>query len=266
MTFYDQERISIYHGDCVDVLSTLPKADLILTSPPYGTLRDYGGHGFDWRRVVSAIVPALKPGGVIVWVVADQTIDGSESGESFRQALYFMDYGLRLHDTMIYERTGMTNPTPNRYHNMYSFMFIFSEGAPRTFNAIIDHPATSPGRTRSHAGFRTRSGLLPSRPGHYTQAAMTKRSNIWRIYAGSNHSAPDFLAAHQHPAIFPLALARDHISTWTNPGDLVIDPMCGSGTTLRAAKDLDRRAIGIDIHEPYCALAGQRMDEAKLLE
>ena len=251
-------------GNCVEVLPGLPQADLILTSPPYGTLRDYGGHGFDWRAVADAIVPALAEGGVLVWVVADQTIDGSESGESFRQALYFMDHGLRLHDTMIFERTGLCNPTPNRYHNQHTFMFVFSKGVPCTFNAIIDSPAAEPGRTRQSGTGRTRSGLISTRPGHRKQAALTKRSNIWRFSVGRNNAAPDFPDAHQHPAIFPLALARDHISTWTNPGDLVIDPMCGSGTTLRAAEDLGRRAIGIDIHQPYCDLAAQRMAQAVL--
>ena len=65
-----------------------------------------------------------------------------------------------------------------------------------------------------------------------------------------------------HPARFPLQLARDHILSWTNPGDLVIDPMTGSGTTLRAAADLERRAIGIEINPEYCQLIRRRLAQS----
>ena len=249
-------------GDCVELLPTLPQADLILTSPPYGTMRDYGGHEFDWRVVADAIVPALAPGGVLVWIVKDQTIDGSKSGESFRQALYFLDAGLRLHDVLIYRKAANSNPTPNRVFQDSEFMFVFSNGAPRTANITKDVPSLWAGTTRGINGTgRSSKGNNPTSPGKRLIGPYKNRGTVWEYLVGYGHSAPDFLDAHDHPAIFPLTLAKDHISMWTNPGDLVIDPMCGSGTTLRAAKDLNRRYIGIDIHAPYVALAEQRLSQ-----
>jgi len=62
-----------------------------------------------------------------------------------------------------------------------------------------------------------------------------------------------------HPARFPEKLAEDHIITWSNPGDLVFDPLCGSGTTLKMAKIKNRRFIGVDISEEYCKIARKRL-------
>ena len=247
-------------GDCVELLPTLPQADLILTSPPYGAVRDYGGHEFDWRVVADALVPALAPGGVLVWIVQDQIIEGSKSGESFRQALHFLAAGLRLHDVLIYRKAAPSNPTPNRVFQDSEFMFVFSNGAPRTANIPQDVPNLQPGRPlhKSAVG-RVANGDHPIRPGKYRVGTYGTRGTVWEYAVGGKTSAPDFRAAHAHPAIFPLTLAKDHVGMWTNPGDLVIDPMCGSGTTLRAAKDLNRRYIGIDIHAPYVALAEQRL-------
>ena len=247
-------------GDCVELLPTLPQADLILTSPPYGTLRDYGGHEFDWRVVADALVPALAPGGVLVWIVKDQTIEGSKSGESFRQALHFLAAGLRLHDVLIYRKAANQNPTPNRVNQDSEFMFVFSNGAPRTANIPKDVPSLWAGTMRVINGTgRDANGNNPPISGRRVVGPYQKRGTVWEYLVGLNNSAPDFTDAHDHPAIFPLALAKDHVGMWTNPGDLVIDPMCGSGTTLRAAKDLNRRYIGIDIHAPYVALAEQRL-------
>ena len=252
----------IIHGDACEVLPTLDvKANLILTSPPYDNLRDYGGHGFDFDRMADVCVGALAEGGVIVWVVADATVDGSETGTSFRQALGFMERGLRLHDTMIYEVSVLKNPTPNRYPQAHEYMFVFSNGSPTTSNLLRDRANVTAGDKyeyldptgRSKAGNRNvkKASLVTSEYG--------LRSNIWRYPVGYQHSAPDFLAAHDHPAIFPLALAKDHITTWTNPGDLVLDPMAGSGTVNRAAKDLGRDSIAIEIHVPYIGLIRRRM-------
>ena len=259
----------VIHGDCADVLPALgAKANLILTSPPYDNLRTYGGHGFDFERVADACVAALAPGGVIVWVVADATVDGSETGTSFRQALGFIERGLRLHDTMIYERAIAINPTPNRYGQTSEWMFVFSNGAPATANLLYDRPNTEPGRFRltKHPSGRDKNGARPGVfvSGGFTRAEYGRRNNIWRYAVGLHHQAPDYLDAHKHPAIFPYALARDHIATWTNPGDLVLDPMAGSGTTLRAAKDLGREYLGVEIHAPYIDLIEGRLAQGVL--
>ena len=244
------------------------QANLILTSPPYDNLRTYGGHGFDFDRMADASVLALAEGGVLVWVVADATVDGSETGTSFRQALGFMERGLKLHDTMIYESTRQGALSYNRCFQVWDYMFVFSAGEPTQFNPILDKENLTAGRVfwEHHGSGRGADGALHRRRqnGHVVPSH-GKRTNIWRYAVGYAKNAPDFCDSHQHPAIFPYALASDHIRTWTNEGDLVIDPMAGSGTTIRAAVDLGRRAIGFDIHEPYVELARRRMAQAVLL-
>ncbi len=247
----------VYLGDCAEVLPAAGvKADLILTSPPYDNLRDYGGHGFDFDRVADACIGALKPGGVIVWVVTDATVDGSETGTSFRQALGFMARGLRLHDTMIWEKT---NPVPienrGQYRATWEYMFLFSKGLPATVNLIYDKPTVQP-NAMSGRGIRQPDGHIRNSPsgksGNYQ-----KRTNIWRYPTPANTSG--------HPAPMPYLLAADHVRTWTNPGDLVLDPMAGSGTVLRAAKDLGRQYVGIEIHQPYTDIIRDRLAQEVLI-
>lgn len=267
--YSDGDVGGLYCGDAAAVLPELPASpQLVVTSPPYDHIRNYGGHGFDFEGIADALVAVLPVGGVLVWVVADGVIDGSKSGTSFRQALGFMGRGLRLHDTMIYEKAYPTNPTPQRYGQVAEFMFVFSNGKPAVANLIKDRPNTEPGRFRltKHPTGRAQDGTHAGRyvAGGYTRDQYGRRNNIWRYKVGYHHQAPDFLAAHEHPAIYPYALARDHILTWTNPGDLVLDPMMGSGTTLRAAKDVGRRYVGVDIHEPYCELAKRRLAQQVL--
>ena len=265
--YFSDETVTIYHDDCINIMPELPEADLILTSPPYGLLRDYGGNSFNWCEVADIIVPQInKEGGVLVWVVNDQTIDGSESGESFRQALYFKDMGLRLHDTMIYEKRVNSNPTNNRCYQNIEYMFVFSNGKPRVANIPEDVINVTEGarKIRSGAG-KKKNGEMSYRKGEFITKPYGKRGVVWGYNVGKWHQNPDMPNGVEHPATFPLALAKDHITTWTNPGDLVIDPMMGSGTVLKAAKDLGRRAIGIEIYEPYCKTAVLRMAQQVLL-
>lgn len=260
--YYEHAGITIYHADCREALPGL-SADLIVTSPPYGTLRDYGGHGFDFDSIADVLVPALVEGGVLVWVVGDQVIDGSETGNSFRQALGFMERGLRLHDTMIYHKKHESNPTPNRYSQTFEYMFILSHGAPKTANILRDKPNKWAGDRRNNktGHGRSRDGSINKKAGMKIINDHGRRTNIWTFDVGANRMCPDWPEAHKHPALFPIALPRGHILSWTNPGDTVLDPMCGSGTTLAAAKHLGRKAIGIEIEERYCEIAAQRLSQ-----
>jgi site-specific DNA-methyltransferase (adenine-specific) len=265
--YYDYDGATLYHGDCAAILPALDPVDLIVTSPPYDELRDYGGNGFDFERIAEPIADALKPGGVLVWVVSDQVVDGSETGNSFRQALHFMDLGLRLHDTMFYEIAGARLPDPMRYGHSVDYMFVMSNGKPKTFNPIKDVPVIP---ENANSGSRHTFRRLPSgeveyrdkKTGYNTKA---KRTHVWRYGTGIYRSAPDFLRAHEHPAIMPIALARDHIRSWSNECDVVLDPFAGSGTTIRAAINLRRKAVGIEIHEPYCDLTVDRLAQGVLI-
>lgn len=260
---------SIICGDNVATLATFPDAsiDLVVTSPPYDNLRTYGGHSWDFEGVSQQLWRVIKPGGVVVWVVADATVNGSETGTSFRQALRFMDIGFRLHDTMIYEKHGFSFPDHVRCHQVFEFMFVLAKGDIRTFKQIKDRKTSEGGRPLGGDYKRDSSGKSVMRPGSDNRGMREEyggRTNIWKINAGGGISSADPIAFN-HPAIFPEALARDHILSWSNEGDIVLDPFSGSGTTAKMARLMGRRFIGIDVNADYCEIARKRLAQ-KILE
>jgi site-specific DNA-methyltransferase (adenine-specific) len=234
--------------------------DLVVTSPPYDSLRDYDGYSFDVESIAKVLHSSVKQGGVVVWVVGDQVKKGSETGTSFRHALAFMDAGFRLHDTMIFEKNSATFParkTGKRYSQIFEYMFVFSKGAPKTANLLCDKENKWAGVSNWGKQMnRDKDGVL--RPGkHHVTPSHSPRNNIWKYSTGGNITRSDKHIG-DHPAAFPLQLARDHILTWSNPGDTVLDPMVGSGTTCVAALELGRECIGIDFSEGYLELARKR--------
>ena len=264
--------IELVNGDCAAVLPGLPPADLILTSPPYDNLREYGGYNdaFDFAAVAAACVANLAPGGVLVWIVRDGVVDGSETETSFRQALGFMGLGLNLHQPLIYETAQALPLGKSRAMRTIQYMFVFSKGSPNVTNIPRDKVNANSGTIRnSNDAGRRAHGVKNKKKGD--RIVVTKetgmRGQVWRYSAGFNHCGAgneNQQLIHEHPSVFPYSLARDHILSWTNPGDLVIDPMVGSGTTLRAAADLGRRAIGIEINPEYCELIRRRLAQSVL--
>lgn len=245
-------------GDNAEVLAGFDAGsiDLTVTSPPYDNLRTYNGYSFNFEAVARELYRVTKPGGVVVWVVGDATVNGSETGTSFRQALYFMECGFNLHDTMIY-KTNKPPLTHNRYEQEFEFMFVLAKGSPLTFKPI---------KIKSNwAGTGTQGTFRQDASGRQERAHNKKliadlriKGNIWHIPSGNGKGTADDYA-FSHPGTFPEALARDHILSWSNPGDLVLDPFMGSGTTGKMAKELGRRYIGIEISEEYCTLARKRI-------
>lgn len=246
-------------GDCLEVMRGFADSyiDLTVTSPPYDNLRQYGGYSFDFEPIAQELYRITKSGGVVVWVVGDQTIDGSESGTSFRQALYFIELGFKLHDTMIWHKSTFSSPTPNRYHNVFEYMFVFSKGNPKSFNPINDRPNKKAG-TKTTTTFREANGSLTSRS-LKSIPEYGKRFNVWSINEVKDNQGK------LHPAPFPEALASDHIRSWSNEGDLILDPFLGSGTTAKVAKDLGRQYIGIEINPDYVKIAEDRLKQEVLL-
>jgi DNA modification methylase len=249
----------IIPGDCVAVMETLipESVDLTVTSPPYDNLRHYKGYSFNFESTAKGLWRVTKPGGVVVWVVGDATIKGSETGTSFQQALFFKSIGFNLHDTMIY---SSEKPPQNkkRYEQKFEYMFVLSKGKPRTFNPIME-PSKYAGSVCPHSTYREDRGSLKrkSLPRDAIRP-MKVRGNIWRYTTGAGHAEN---LSFEHPATFPEGLARDHILSWSNPGDLVLDPMVGSGTTGKMAVLNGRDFIGIDISAEYCALAEKRIGQ-----
>ena len=256
------ELDQIYTGDARELAKGIPDAgvDLVITSPPYDELRAYKGFVFDFPGIAAQLWRIVAVGGVLVWVVNDETNNGSETGSSFRQVLTFQDLGFNIHDTMIYEKNGAPYPDQTRYYQTFEFMFVLSKGKPKTINLIRDrkNKYLEPWGNRSK---REKDGTLTA-AGTYKGDEFGVRFNIWRINTGLGFSASDKFA-HQHPAIFPEELAKDHILTWSNPGDIILDPMCGSGTTCKMAKQQGRRWLGFDISPEYCELARRRIAETQ---
>ena len=261
------ELNSIYTGDAAQLLGALPEAciDLTVTSPPYDDLRDYEGYTFDFKPIAAELFRVTKPGGVVVWVVGDAVVDGSETGTSFEQALWFKGLGFRLHDTMIYDSHSVRYPDITRYHQSFEYMFVFSRGRPKTINLIKDHKKRWFGSWGKKTK-RGKNGVL-HKSNSFSKANENKdrefgiRFNIWRYAIGAGFSSKDDVA-FEHPAIFPEKLAHDHIISWSNLGDVVLDPMCGSGTTLKMAKQQGRQWLGFDIAEEYVELARLRVKQA----
>lgn len=251
-------------GDAVDVLPDIPDSvvDLVVTSPPYDNLRTYEGkHNFTWDMFVAIateLYRLLKVGGVVVWIVGDQTIDGSETGSSFRQVLRFIDIGFRLFDTMIWQKPGIMFPDHVRYYQMFEYMFVLSKEKPKTINRIRDVQNQLAGMS-IHGTETQRDGTRKPKSGVKNKRVIGEmgiRGNVWRVRRACV-SRGSFV--HDHPAIMPSQLAMDHIRSWSNKRDLILDPMAGSGTTLEAAQLLGRQYLGIECVPRYYEIIKRRL-------
>lgn len=255
--------VRLMQGDCLVEMARLKagSVDLTVTSPPYDNLRTYNGSLNDWtpdkwKAIIAELFRVTKDGGVVVWVVGDATANGSETGTSFRQALHAIDCGFRLHDTMIYHREGPPL-THNRYEQKFEFMFVWSKGKPATFNGLRE-PAIYAGKSRASNSMRQDGESLSHRSAKGVVANDRLKGNVWRYAVGWNGSSSDRIA-FEHPAIFPEALANDHILSWSNPGDTVFDPFLGSGTTGKMALLNHRNFIGIERDPEYFRIAQERV-------
>ncbi len=257
---------TIHCIDCVIGMQQLPDnlVDLVVTSPPYDDLRNYNGYAFDFEKIANQLFRVVKQGGIVVWVVSDKIKNGNRSLTSFRQALYFQEIGFNVHDVMIYEKKNTPFMRSNAYTNCYEFMFVFAKGSPKTFNPLKTATARS-GKEKLVANKKA-DGINKKVWGELnTEKTLT---NIWQYAVGLGGSTNDKIA-FQHTAIFPEKLAADHILSWTNENDIILDPMCGSGTTCKMAKLYKRNYIGFEISEDYAKIAIERiklLDSMPLLE
>lgn len=253
--------IEMHQIDCLEYMKQKQDKsfDLTVTSPPYDNLRTYNQDEWnwsedDWKPIIKELYRVTSEGGVVVWVVGDATVNGSETGTSFRQALWAMECGFRLHDTMIWNKGGFSavGALRTRYAPVFEYMFVFSKSKPKTFNPIKDRP-------NKHAG-SIASGTIRQNDGSTKPMSKVmkindygQRFNIWDIspHRQSGQSA--------HPAPFPENLAHDHVISWSNERDTVFDPFMGSATTAVACKKTGRNFVGTEIDPTYYKLACDRI-------
>jgi len=253
-----------YNENCLDTMKEMSNdfVDMTLTSPPYDNLRDYKGYSFDFEPIADELYRITKPGGVVVWVIGDATIKGSETGTSFKQALFFKEVGFNLFDTMIYAKKPRGAVGNNKtYWQTFEYMFVFSKGTPNTINLIKDRK-NKESRKGDRGTKRLTDGSLKKieRAGYEEYG---RRTNIWEYDVGKGHSSSDDVA-FEHPAIFPEKLAKDHIVSWTNEGDLVYDCFMGSGTTAKMCMENNRNYIGSEISKEYCEIIQKRLEPLKV--
>jgi DNA modification methylase len=261
-------NLTLHLGDCIEYMSQMESnsIDLTVTSPPYDDIRNYEDTlAWDWdtfKCVAADLYNITKEGGVVVWIVGDATINGNETGSSFKQALYFKEIGFNLHDTMIYRKE---NPPPtggnNRYYSSFEYMFVFSKGTPKTFNPILvqrRNKWNDKRTTRNKSFVRDKDGNFESKQVDLNLNEPVKMQNVWTITVGGGISAEEKIA-FEHPAIFPEKVAENHILSWSNEGDIIFDPFTGSGTTGKMALKNNRSFIGTEIVPEYFKIAEKRL-------
>jgi site-specific DNA-methyltransferase (adenine-specific) len=254
----------ILNGNHLEILKDFPdnSIDLVITSPPYDDLRVYKGYIFNYKDLAKELLRVVKQGAVIVWVIKDAVKNGNRTLTSYKHALFFQEIGFNVFDVMIFSKTTTSLPHTNRFSDTFEYMFIFSKGIPKTINMIKD-------RKNKYAGTKTwGKRKIREKNGELSERGITKvnpfgiRTNIWEYSVGYQKTTSDKIA-FDHPATFPEALVRDHIYAWSNEGDIVLDPMVGSGTTIKMAYLMNRNFIGIDISEEYCNISKQRLEKYK---
>lgn len=256
MLKYNKDNIQLYLQDCVEWMKTLNEdsVDMTLTSPPYDNIRNYNGYSFNFESTTKELYRITKPGGVVIWNVSDQTVNGSETGTSMRQALYFMECGFKLHDTMIYLKKNPMPSSGKRYHQAWEYIFCFSKGTPKTFNPIMVE--CKYGNLKANQKYRGKDGeknyKITKRNSH------SKVRNVFEYVIGGGHTTQDKIA-FEHPAIMPENLADDQIKTWTNENEIVVDPFAGSGTTAKMCLLNQRKFLGCEISQEYCDIFIERI-------
>jgi DNA modification methylase len=258
----------IINDDSKNILTSMPEncIDLVVTSPPYDDLRDYNNElkwNFEvFQDISRELFRVMKPGGTLVWVVGDKTTNGNKSLTSFKHALFFQEIGFKIYDIIIYEKSGTGPPHSKRYFNSFEYMIIASKGMPKTVNLLRDKPNKWAGKeTFGNVTRREKDGTLTNK-GKKKINDFGIRTNIWRYDNGKGFSTTDNIA-YDHPAIFPEKLVEDHILTWSNEGDIVLDIFGGSGTTAKVAQKLKRSWIYVEKVKEYCNIAEKRILNAK---
>jgi site-specific DNA-methyltransferase (adenine-specific) len=249
--YFERDGITIYHGDCRDVLPSIDDVSCVVTSPPYNQL--------------GSRIPATPSG---IW---------RDMGRGFTDSITELGYGDDMPEAE-YQEWQRSVALALAAAVLPGGSFFYNHKL-RYRDGVILHPVEL---VRTFAGWRLQQEIVWSRPGSMTfNARMFAPSDervLWLVRDGAKHTWNQASVGHLtvwrippaadidgHPCPFPTALAVRCIDATTNSGDLILDPFMGSGTTLRAAYDLGRRAVGIEIEERYCEIAAKRLSQGVLL-
>lgn len=262
LSFDQMNRIHL--DDCVGGMRGLPDGciPLTVTSPPYDNLRQYGNHPFDFEAVARELWRVTAPGGVVVWVVQDEIVDGSETGTTCRQQLFFQTLGFRVHNRIVMVNPGSRWPGKIRYGVALELAIVLSKGAPRTVRLLRDSPNKHAGRLKTFVRRNWKGDTEQTGPKAYPVGTWGVRGNVWVYSRGFNQSSKD-KRDFDHPALMPEEMAEDLIVSFSKPGELVFDPFTGAGTTAKMAFLNNRRYLGYEVHEPYYRRALERLTDAR---
>lgn len=259
-------RNTILHSDALIALPDLAEGsvDLTVFSPPYDGIREYGKNWrLDYKALGSELLRVTADGGVCAVVIGDGTKDFAKSLTTFRWAVDWVDRaGWRLFECCIYQRHG--NPGAwwsQRFRVDHEFILIFFKGSrPRHFDkTTLMVPSKHAGKVYSGTDRLTNGGFKKIEPKAVND--MKCRGTLWEYSTSNTEGNRTKL---EHPATYPDSLAEDLIVCFSKPGDLVLDPMCGSGTTCVMAAKNKRAFLGIEINQEYHRISMKRMQEEVL--
>ncbi|MBR1921447.1 MAG: site-specific DNA-methyltransferase [Kiritimatiellae bacterium] len=249
-------------GDSAAVMEKFPdnSIDMVVTSPPYDSIRDYKGFSADLSKIGRETFRVLKEGGIAVVVIQDQTKNYGKTLTSFRLAIDWCDNaGFKLFECLIYKKLGAEGAWWNkRFRVDHEYMMVFLKGdRPAYFNKDpLKIPSKHGGKVMTGGGTRLTSGIrIATRAIHINP--MKCRGTVWAYETAGDGSR----LKHQHPATYPDRLPYDFIQCFCPEKGIVLDPFMGSGTTALAAKSLKRFYVGIDISQEYVDLAERRVVE-----
>ena len=234
--YYEHGGITIYHGDCRDVMASLPQVDITVSSPPYNTIAATAASGMmretKHKQLGGYLSHAddMPEDAYVVWM---REVFGQ--CRSITKGLVWINHKTRYRDKVAIHPLSIF-PWP-----FYSEI-VWDRGGSVTLNARKFAP--------SH------EYLIGFGVPHWWDDAMNTRMSVWRVTP--ERDVPG------HPCPFPVGVVSPVIEASCPVGGVVLDPFVGSGTTLRAAKDLGRRAIGIEIEERYCEIAAKRLEQEVL--
>lgn len=252
---------SVINGECLEVLAHIKEeaVDLVAFSPPYDSIRDYKNEwSFNYSALGKALYRVTKDGGICAVVIGDGTKDFAKSLTTARLTVDWCDNaGWRLFEQCIYHRDG--NPGAwwsQRFRVDHEYILLFLKGKrPKTFDKTsLMVPSKHAGKTYSGTDRLTNGGFKEIASKEVNP--MKCRGTVWR-YATSNTEGNRLKL--KHPATYPDKLVEDIVYCFSKPGDLVLDPTVGSGTTCVVAAQTQRRYIGIDVSEEYCQVARERL-------